>query len=190
MNEYQIAARARQHEVRSMGTELSDLMNKMTRMILLGSPIENLGVEVTPEIRTAWSRLEEEIAGIQASGSGVAIPVEFDDFSFMRNLNKFPDDQLSSGSARSESSASTKLPRLLRKGSKCPACKMGKLIPIVYGLPDREVMEKSERGELELGGCIITEVIDPGSGFISGDPALFCPKCEGRFFRNGEQSQA
>lgn len=78
----------------------------------------------------------------------------------------------------------------LCKGSKCPTCNAGKLIPIVYGLPDREVMEKSERGELELGGCIITEVIDPGSGFISGDPALFCSKCEGKFFRNGEQSQA
>ena len=78
----------------------------------------------------------------------------------------------------------------LRKGSNCPTCKAGRIIPIIYGLPDREVVEKSERGELELGGCIITEVIDPGSGFISGDPALFCPKCEGRFFRNGEQSQA
>jgi hypothetical protein len=51
-------------------------------------------------------------------------------------------------------------------------------------------MEMSERGELELGGCIITEVIDPECGFISGDPALFCSKCEGKFFRNGEQSQA
>ena len=190
MNEDQIAARARQHEVRSMGTELSDLMNKMTRMILLGSPIENLGVEVTPEIRTAWSRLEEEIAGIKASGSGVAIPVEFDDFSFMRNLDKIPDDQLSIGNARSERSATTKPPRLLRKSSKCPSCKAGKLIPIIYGLPSREVMEQSERGEVELGGCIITEVFDPKTGLVNGDPELYCPKCEGRFFRDSTRNKA
>lgn len=71
----------------------------------------------------------------------------------------------------------------LRKGSKCPSCKVSKLIPIVYGLPLRELMEQSERGEVELRGCIITEVFDPKSGFISGDPELYCPKCEGRFFR-------
>jgi hypothetical protein len=60
---------------------------------------------------------------------------------------------------------------------------VSKLIPIVYGLPLRELMEQSERGEVELGGCVITEVFDPKSGFISGDPELYCPKCEGRFFR-------
>ena len=72
---------------------------------------------------------------------------------------------------------------VLRKGSKCPTCNAGKLIPIVYGLPLRELMEQSERGEVELGGCIITEVFDPERGFVSGDPELYCPKCEGRFFR-------
>jgi hypothetical protein len=71
----------------------------------------------------------------------------------------------------------------LRKGSRCPACNGGKVIPIVYGLPGRELMEQSERGEVELRGYIITEVFDPKSGFISGDPELYCPKCEGRFFR-------
>ena len=168
MNQDQIAARARQHEVRSMGTELSDLMNKMIRMILLGSTIENLGVAVTPEIRSAWSQLEEEIARIKSSGKGVAIPVDFDDSS-LRDLNKMLDDQLSNGSARSERSATTKLPRVLRKGSKCPTCKVGKLIPIVYGMPSRELMEQSERGELELGGCNVTEVHDSELGFISGE---------------------
>ena len=71
----------------------------------------------------------------------------------------------------------------LRKGSNCPTCKAGRLIPIIYGLPGRELMEQSERGEVELGGCIITEVFDPKTGFLSGDPELYCPKCEGRFFR-------
>jgi hypothetical protein len=190
MNEDQIAARPRQREVRSMGTELSGLLNKMTRMICTGLPIDNLGVEVTPGIRAAWSRLEEEIAGIKASGKGVAIPAEFEEFGFLENLNKIPDDQLSIGSARSERSATTKPPRLLRKSSKCPSCKAGKLIPIVYGLPSREVMEQSERGEVELGGCFITEVFDPKTGLVSGDPELYCPKCEGRFFRDRARNKA
>ena len=173
-----------------MGTELSDLMNKMTRMILLGSPIEDLGVELTPEIRMAWSRLEGEIAGIKESGRGVAIPFDFDDFSFMRNPNKIPDNHLSEGSARSEGSSTPKPPRLLRKGSKCPTCKVGKLIPIIYGMPESELIEQSERGEVELGGCSVTEVFDPERGFISGDPELYCPKCEGRFFRDRARNKA
>ena len=78
----------------------------------------------------------------------------------------------------------------LRKGSRCPTCNAGKLIPIVYGLPGREPMEQSGRGEIELGGCEVSQVFDPELGFIGGDPALFCPKCEGRFFRDREQSQA
>ena len=78
---------------------------------------------------------------------------------------------------------------VLRKGSKCPTCNAGKLIPIVYGLPLRELMEQSERGEVELGGCIITEVFDPKTGFVSGDPELYCPKCEGRFFQTESRAK-
>ena len=73
---------------------------------------------------------------------------------------------------------------VLRKGSKCPTCNAGKLIPIIYGFPGRELMEQSGRGEIELGGCVVSEVFDPERGFISGDPELFCLKCEGRFFRS------
>ena len=78
----------------------------------------------------------------------------------------------------------------LRKGSKCPSCKVSKLIPIVYGLPLRELMEQSERGEIELGGCSVTEVHDSELGFISGEPELYCPKCEGRFFRDRARNKA
>jgi hypothetical protein len=74
----------------------------------------------------------------------------------------------------------------LRKGGKCPSCQEGKLILIVYGLPGRELMEQSGRGEIELGGCSVTEVHDSELGFISGDPELYCPKCEGRFFKLNE----
>ena len=81
-------------------------------------------------------------------------------------------------------------PKRLRKGSNCPTCKVGKLIPIVYGMPEGELIEQSERGEVELGGCSVTEVHDSELGFISGDPELYCPKCEGRFFRDRARNKA
>jgi hypothetical protein len=82
-------------------------------------------------------------------------------------------------------------PKRLRKGSKCPTCKVGKLIPIVYGMPEGELIEQSERGEVEPGGCVVSsEVFDPERGLISGDPELICPKCEGRFFRDGARNKA
>jgi hypothetical protein len=81
-------------------------------------------------------------------------------------------------------------PKRLRKGSKCPTCKVGKLIPIVYGMPEGELIEQSERGEIELGGCSVTEVHDSELGFISGEPELYCPKCEGRFFRDRARNKA
>jgi hypothetical protein len=81
-------------------------------------------------------------------------------------------------------------PKRLRKGSKCPTCKVGKLIPIVYGMPEGELIEQSERGEIELGGCSVTEVHDSELGFISGEPELYCPKCEGRFFRDSTRNKA
>jgi hypothetical protein len=83
-----------------------------------------------------------------------------------------------------------KLGIALRKGSKCPTCNTGKLIPIIYGFPGRELMEQSGRGEIELGGCVVREVFDPERGFISVDPELSCPKCEGRFFRDSTRNKA
>ena len=72
----------------------------------------------------------------------------------------------------------------LRKGSRCPACNGSKLIPIVYGLPGRELIEQSDRGEIELGGCVVTQIIDP-NGIRNNDPELHCPTCSSRFFRSG-----
>ena len=65
-------------------------------------------------------------------------------------------------------------------------CEVGKLIPIVYGMPSRGLIEQSERGEIELGGCVVSQVLDPEIGLVSGDPELSCPACEGRFYRNCE----
>ena len=79
---------------------------------------------------------------------------------------------------------STVRSKTLRKGSNCPTCNAAKLIPIVYGLPGRELIEQSDRGEIELGGCVVTQIIDP-NGIRNNDPELHCPTCSSRFFRSG-----
>ena len=38
---------------------------------------------------------------------------------------------------------------------KCPKCGSKEYIPIVYGYPSYEAFEKSERGEIVLGGCCV-----------------------------------
>ena len=38
----------------------------------------------------------------------------------------------------------------------CPACG-ARTIPIIHGFPGREGFELAERGEAELGGCIISD---------------------------------
>jgi hypothetical protein len=37
----------------------------------------------------------------------------------------------------------------------CPRCGSTDAIRIIYGLPDHELFEASERGEVALGGCVI-----------------------------------
>jgi DNA-directed RNA polymerase subunit RPC12/RpoP len=84
---------------------------------------------------------------------------------------------------------STVKPKALRKGSNCPTCKAGKLIPIVYGMPSRELIEQSDRGEIELGGCVVTQIIDH-NGIRTNDPELHCPTCSSKFFRRGVKDTA
>jgi hypothetical protein len=38
----------------------------------------------------------------------------------------------------------------------CPKNSLDKIIPIVYGLPDRKLMRKAGNGKVRLGGCIYT----------------------------------
>jgi hypothetical protein len=39
----------------------------------------------------------------------------------------------------------------------CPVCHMNdQLIPIVYGRPGRHLQHKSEKGEIFLGGCVVS----------------------------------
>lgn len=79
---------------------------------------------------------------------------------------------------------STVKSKTLRKGSNCPTCNAAKLIPIVYGLPGGELMEQSDRGEIELGGCVVTQIIDH-NGIRTNDPELHCPACGSNFYRSG-----
>ena len=78
---------------------------------------------------------------------------------------------------------STATTKRLRKGSRCPRCAKGKLVPIVYGLPLSELIEQSQRGEVMLGGCVISEFID---GSVTwGAPELGCASCEHKIYRDG-----
>ncbi len=43
------------------------------------------------------------------------------------------------------------------KPPRCPVCGSDQVVPIVYGLPSWELGQAAERGEIVLGGCIITD---------------------------------
>ena len=58
----------------------------------------------------------------------------------------------------------------------CPKCKSAETVPIVYGLPDWDLGRAAERGELVLGGCMVTD----------DDPRWRCRACEADFGRPSE----
>jgi len=44
----------------------------------------------------------------------------------------------------------------------CPVCKTSdNVIPIAYGKPGRELLEKAQRGEVKLGGCTPVDKNNP-----------------------------
>lgn len=49
----------------------------------------------------------------------------------------------------------------------CRRCGASRTVPIVYGLPTLEIFEAAERGELRLGGCLVS----------GDDPAWHCKAC-------------
>ncbi len=50
----------------------------------------------------------------------------------------------------------------------CPKCGSSEnVVPIVYGYPSAELMAAAERGEVKLGGCVIT----------GDDPQWYCKAC-------------
>lgn len=55
----------------------------------------------------------------------------------------------------------------------CPACGASVVPrPIVWGYPTRETMTAAERGDVVLGGCLVSET----------DPTHLCPACQARLF--------
>lgn len=55
----------------------------------------------------------------------------------------------------------------------CPKCGSTDVVPILYGYPGPEMFEAAERGEIELGGCCVTD----------DDPQRLCKACGERFDR-------
>lgn len=55
----------------------------------------------------------------------------------------------------------------MARPTRCPRCGVIAGVPIEYGLPDRELFEQAQRGEVEIGGCLV------------GDdaPDRFCRAC-------------
>ena len=107
-----------------MRAELVVLLNKMIRMIDLGLPIEHLGVKVTPQIKQAWERLGAEIAEIRLTGRAVEIPHDYQAFDFLWGVNNIPDSELQRNIVSDVKSSRRSKPLKIRKGSKCPTCKV------------------------------------------------------------------
>ena len=53
----------------------------------------------------------------------------------------------------------------------CPDCQQPNVAPILYGLPGEDMIDAAERGDIVLGGCIIT----------GRDPGWLCRVCGRRF---------
>jgi hypothetical protein len=55
-----------------------------------------------------------------------------------------------------------------QKHSNCPECGSENVAEIIFGYPGEELIGQSERGEIVLGGCCVTE----------DDPEWHCNDCD------------
>jgi len=58
---------------------------------------------------------------------------------------------------------------------RCPNCRAKAGVPVQYGLPNRLSAEAAERGELVLGGCVLTD----------DDPPRCCTNCRAALWPQG-----
>ncbi|MCT4306070.1 hypothetical protein HZP20_16960 [Elizabethkingia anophelis] len=67
-----------------------------------------------------------------------------------------------------------------RKPDSCPLCQ-GRIVPITYGLffPESQTVQKAMKGELILGGCVISP---------DNDPKWACKDCGTRFLEGSTKS--
>lgn len=63
----------------------------------------------------------------------------------------------------------TKLEKI--EEGECERCKSENIVEIIYGYPTKKTLIRAEKGEIELGGCEITEA----------DPTRFCKSCGKKF---------
>ena len=58
----------------------------------------------------------------------------------------------------------------------CPNCQSTNVVMIIYGLPTPAAFEMAQRGERELGGCVLS----------ADDPLWACQACHERFGNHSE----
>jgi hypothetical protein len=63
------------------------------------------------------------------------------------------------------------MPSKNTKSPQCPKCRSDRVIPIMYGDPVPEAWAAAGRGELQLGGCCVSD----------GMPIWHCTKCGHEF---------
>ena len=56
----------------------------------------------------------------------------------------------------------------------CPHCDYSKLIKIEYGAPGLETLDKADRGEVYIGGCVVSNF----------DPYYYCKECHRKYFED------
>ena len=54
---------------------------------------------------------------------------------------------------------------------KCERCGSDRVVPILYGFPTCDMFEAAERGDVGIGGCVVT----------GEDPEWLCRACDKRF---------
>ena len=64
------------------------------------------------------------------------------------------------------------------KSDSCPTCG-AVLIPIIYGFPGGDMFEQAERGEIELGGCCVSD----------NDPQFHCQGQIPHYWLRGTQGR-
>jgi len=64
----------------------------------------------------------------------------------------------------------------MKKTIDCPSCRTGSVISIIYGMPDYQLLEQAEKGEIHLGGCIVSD----------NDPHYYCKECHAYIYQNNE----
>ena len=77
----------------------------------------------------------------------------------------FPDDY----AIRMQTTSGCKVRFVRSYAPPCPSCNATSALPIVWGMPGRELEAQRERGELVLGGCLVE-----GDGL---DPEWQCQEC-------------